>query len=97
MRLRLLLRLATKRRDDEVRAGEDPRAFRGDRARVARLIPEATTDRIGWATDLYAAIAALELPATPDNICAAIAVIQQESGFRAVSYTHLTLPTSDLV
>jgi len=52
------------------------------RALVARLIPEATTDRIGWATDLYAAIAALELPATPDNICAAIAVIQQESGFR---------------
>jgi hypothetical protein len=52
------------------------------RALVARLIPDATADRTGWATDLYAAIAALELPATPDNICAAIAVIQQESGFR---------------
>jgi hypothetical protein len=52
------------------------------RALVARLIPDAVTDRTGWATDLYAAIAALELPATPDNICAAIAIIQQESGFR---------------
>jgi hypothetical protein len=52
------------------------------RALVARLIPDATADRTGWATDLYAALAALELPATPDNICAAIAVIQQESGFR---------------
>ena len=52
------------------------------RALVARLIPDGTPDRIGWATDLYAAIAALELPATPDNICAAIAIIQQESGFR---------------
>src|SRR4051812_33941660 len=52
------------------------------RALVARLIPEATADRVGWATDLYAALAALEVPATPDNICAAVAVIQQESGFR---------------
>lgn len=52
------------------------------RALVARLIPDATADRNGWATDLYAALAALELPPTPDNICAAIAVIQQESGFR---------------
>jgi hypothetical protein len=52
------------------------------RALVARLIPDATPDRNGWATDLYAAIAALELPATPENICAAIAIIQQESGLR---------------
>jgi len=52
------------------------------RALVARLIPDGVADRTGWATDLYAAIGALEIPATPDNLCAAIAVIQQESGFR---------------
>jgi len=52
------------------------------RALVARLLPDGTTDRNGWATDLYAALAALEIQATPQNICASIAVIQQESGFR---------------
>ena len=52
------------------------------RALVTRLIPEQTSDRAGWATDLYAAIAALEIPPTPENVCAAVAVIQQESGFR---------------
>jgi hypothetical protein len=50
---------------------------------VQRLLPDGLADRGGWATDLYAAIAALELPPTPENICAAIAVTQQESGFRA--------------
>jgi hypothetical protein len=53
------------------------------RARVQRLLPDGLADRGGWATDLYAAIAALELPPTRENICAAIAVTQQESGFRA--------------
>ena len=52
------------------------------RALVARLLPDATPDRNGWATDLYAALAALEIPPTPQNICASIAVVQQESGFR---------------
>jgi hypothetical protein len=53
------------------------------RALVSRLLPDGLADRPGWATDLYAAIAALELPPTPQNICAAIAVTQQESTFRA--------------
>ncbi|MEO8537461.1 MAG: DUF1615 domain-containing protein [Betaproteobacteria bacterium] len=52
------------------------------RARIARLIPDGTPDRAGWATDLYAAIAALDIPPTPENVCAAIAVIGQESSFR---------------
>jgi len=52
------------------------------RALVARLIPEGTPDRNGWATDLYAALGALEIPPTAQNICAAIAIIQQESAFR---------------
>ena len=53
------------------------------RARVQRLLPEGLADRSGWATDLYAAIAALELPPTPESICAVVAITQQESGFRA--------------
>ena len=52
------------------------------RALVARLLPDGVADRGGWATDLYAAIAALDIAPTPDNICAAIAITQQESGFR---------------
>jgi hypothetical protein len=53
------------------------------RALVARLLPDGVADRNGWATDMYAAIAALELPPTAENMCAAIAVTQQESSFRA--------------
>jgi len=52
------------------------------RARVARGIPEGVADRNGWATDIYAAIVALEIAPTVENVCAAIAVIGQESGFQ---------------
>jgi uncharacterized protein DUF1615 len=52
------------------------------RALVARLLPDGVSDRNGWATDLYAAMASLDLPPTGDNICAAVAIIQQESSFR---------------
>jgi hypothetical protein len=53
------------------------------RATIARLLPAGLRDRDGWAADLFAAIAALDLPATPPTMCAAIAVTAQESGFRA--------------
>ena len=52
------------------------------RARAARLIPDGVSDRTGWATDIYAAFAALDLPPSYENLCAAIAVIGQESGFQ---------------
>ncbi len=52
------------------------------RALVARLLPDGVKDRAGWATDIYAAFAALDLPPTPENLCAAIAVTGQESGFQ---------------
>ena len=52
------------------------------RALVERLLPDGVQDRSGWATDMYAAIATLDLAATPQNICAVIAITQQESGFR---------------
>jgi hypothetical protein len=52
------------------------------RALIARLVPGAVADRAGWATDIYAAMASLSIPATPDNACAVIAITEQESGFR---------------
>ncbi len=53
------------------------------RALVARLLPDSVKERTAWATDIYAAIATLEIAATPENFCAAIAIIGQESGFQA--------------
>ena len=51
------------------------------RAQIMRLLPATLTDREGWASDIQAAFAALEIrPVTP-NLCATLAVIEQESGF----------------
>jgi hypothetical protein len=52
------------------------------RALVSRLLPEGVKDRVGWATDIYAAFASLDIPPTPENICATVAVTGQESGFQ---------------
>ena len=52
------------------------------RALVERLLPDRLADRSGWATDLYAAIAALNVAPTAENVCAAIAIAEQESGLR---------------
>lgn len=52
------------------------------RALIARALPAGVTDRAGWATDLYAAFATLRLDATPAALCAAMAVVEQESSFR---------------
>ena len=53
------------------------------REAIVRLLPAKTDDRAGWAADIHAALATLEQPSTPDNICAVLAVTAQESGFRA--------------
>ncbi|WP_110707367.1 DUF1615 domain-containing protein [Salinicola sp. CR57] len=47
------------------------------------LIPASTEDRDGWATDITAAFSAQNLPATKDNLCATLAVIEQESTYDA--------------
>jgi hypothetical protein len=52
------------------------------RALISRLLPPNTADRSGWATDIYAAFAALTIAPTPENICAVVAVTEQESTFR---------------
>ncbi len=52
------------------------------RALINGLLPAGTTDRPGWATDIFAAFSALELPATRNNICSVLAIAEQESGMR---------------
>ena len=52
------------------------------RALVEQLLPATLSDRNGWATDIHASLAAMELPVTAPNVCAAIAVTEQESSFQ---------------
>ncbi|WP_374246480.1 DUF1615 domain-containing protein [Zoogloea sp.] len=56
---------------------------REGRALVAGFLPPYVKDRDGWAADIHTAFASLRLPLTPDTICAAVAVIEQESTFQA--------------
>jgi hypothetical protein len=53
------------------------------RALIGQALPPQTADRAGWATDTYAAFAALGIPTTPANVCAVVGITEQESGFRA--------------
>lgn len=53
------------------------------RAQIVSLLPGNTADRAGWAIDIYAALAALGITPSPPNICAVLAVTEQESTFRA--------------
>ena len=52
------------------------------RALIEKLLPERVADRSGWAVDIYAGFAAMELAPTPSNVCSVIAVTEQESGFQ---------------
>ncbi len=52
------------------------------RSEVNRLLPMNLPDREGWATDIQVAFTTLDLPPTTDNICAVLAVTQQESTFQ---------------
>ena len=53
------------------------------RALMLRLLPSNVADRAGWATDIYAAFATQDIVLTPENLCAVLAVTEQESTFRA--------------
>ena len=52
------------------------------RAFVARLLPAKLDDRDGWAADIHAAMGSLHVPLTRENVCAVVAVTEQETGFR---------------
>ncbi len=53
------------------------------RAQIVRLLPVTTADRKGWATDIYAAFAALQIEPSMQNLCSVLAVTEQESTFTA--------------
>ena len=53
------------------------------RARIARRIPAGVHDRAGWARDIQAALAVQKIAPTTDHVCAVLAVVEQESTYRA--------------
>jgi hypothetical protein len=53
------------------------------RAQLKRLIPASVPDRAGWAADIQSAFAAMNLEPSPQNLCSVLAVIEQESTYRA--------------
>jgi hypothetical protein len=52
------------------------------RATIRARIPAGVANRDDWASDLFAAFEALEVRPDAHNICAVVAVVQQESGFQ---------------
>jgi len=53
------------------------------RVRIERLLPPKAANRTGWAVDIYAALEALDISPTAANVCAVVAVAEQESSLRA--------------
>lgn len=53
------------------------------RAELLRKLPATLHDREGWARDIHAAFEAQELEPSASNLCAALAVVEQESTYRA--------------
>ncbi|MEN3353901.1 MAG: hypothetical protein V7640_2059, partial [Betaproteobacteria bacterium] len=79
-----LIAIITGCATDERRAPvERPISAANGRALVGALLPSGIADRAGWATDIYAAMAALEISPAAENICAIVAITEQESGFSA--------------
>ncbi len=52
-------------------------------ARVAALLPSTASDRQGWARDIQSAFTTQKLDPSQSNICAVLAVTEQESTFSA--------------
>jgi len=50
---------------------------------LARLLPKTLADREGWARDIQSAFQLLDIPPSTENLCAALAVTEQESGYKA--------------
>jgi len=52
------------------------------RAEIAKRLPAKVSNRSAWALDIFAAFEALSIRPTTDNICAVVAVAEQESMFQ---------------
>lgn len=73
--------LAACANDETVRTTETPPGV--VQARIVGLLPVTLRDREGWAGDIRTAFAAMKLAPTAGNLCAALAVTEQESTFNA--------------
>jgi hypothetical protein len=51
------------------------------KALIDRALPRSASDKAGWTADIYSAFSVLTVTPTRENICAVVAVIEQESGF----------------
>jgi hypothetical protein len=52
------------------------------RRAIVAALPEKTANAQAWADDIYTALATQDLPTTVQNLCAVMAVIEQETGYR---------------
>jgi Protein of unknown function (DUF1615) len=52
------------------------------RAIIDESLPHGLSDRGGWLNDIYAAFTVLTVQPSHENVCAVVAVIQQESSFQ---------------
>lgn len=52
------------------------------KALIEQSLPRRVSDRAGWVADMYSAFTVLTVTPNRENICAVVAVIEQESGFQ---------------
>lgn len=52
-------------------------------ATIVEYIPTTVKDRLGWAADVRAALDAADLPVDEDHVCQVLAIVEQESTYRA--------------
>src|SRR4051812_40182039 len=53
------------------------------RALIRRALPDTVADKPGWANDIYTGFTSQGLEPNHENICAVVAVIEQESTFHS--------------
>ena len=51
------------------------------RTQLVQLLPASVPDREGWATDIQSAFQLLDIPPSTENLCAVLAVAEQESTY----------------
>ncbi|HMW18874.1 MAG TPA: DUF1615 domain-containing protein [Accumulibacter sp.] len=56
---------------------------RAGRELIERLLPAYVSHRSAWVTDIHAAFVTLPIRLLPENVCATIAIIEQESTFQS--------------